>query len=130
MSGHRVAALLTFRSVSSGIDLAFSLEPVIDLAAWRKAALLCSAVCKVADPLVPFGRGQPVWHQKQRPDETALCDRRIRSGLENGRFRNRQLRLNPWNPCACNFTRHKTLSGRQFPAPRAWAQHFSSNNGL
>jgi hypothetical protein len=69
MSG-RWPALLT--SISAGVDLAFCVEPVVDLAAWGKAALLCSAVRKIADALVPFCRGQPVRHEKQRPDEACL----------------------------------------------------------
>jgi hypothetical protein len=93
LSGDRHMSLPTFPSISAGIDFAFSFEPVIDLPAWHKAALLRSAVGKVTDALVPFGRGQPVRNEKQRPDGACLCGRG-------------SLRFSPWNPCGCNFARH------------------------
>lgn len=109
-------------SISAGIDLAFCLEPVIDLPVWGKAPLLCSAVGKVADSLVTFRRGQPVRDERQRPEEGSLsnggpCGRKIRSGSRDGRYRNRRFRFIPWDPCACNFACHIALpTGPRRPA--------------
>src|SRR5882724_5584819 len=99
-------------SISSGIDLAFCLEPVLHLGAGRKATLPGSAVREVADPLVPFRRGQPVRDEEQRAENVSPGGWVRRSGgirgggFEDGRFLNRPLRFIPWNPSACNFTRH------------------------
>jgi hypothetical protein len=84
-------------SIPAGIDFAFCLEPVVGLAARCKAALFRPAIGKVADPLVPFRRGQPVRNEKQWPHEASLA-----GGSRCGR-------LIPWNPCACNFARHTFL---------------------
>jgi hypothetical protein len=124
------AGLPVWPSVSSGINFAFGVEPVLQLVAADKAAQRCFSVGHIGDALMTLRRGQPVWHQCDRPEQIFPRRNRRRRFRGNGLL-GWQSRFLSGDSSTSNFARHDFLL-KEGPLQvelfssslRAWPKHF------